>query len=74
MKTETCVEGEGWAGGHDLRVGVKGSMKKETHWVPDPRDQPADDLLDVSCTGRFLGGSWETMGLLGSCALSAGLA
>lgn len=68
VKTEVCVGGGEWAGGHDLRAGVKGGVKKETHGVPDR------DLLMISwmspvqeVPGRLLGG------LLCSCAISAGL-
>lgn len=33
------VGSEEWAGGCDLRVGVKGDVNKETHWIHD-RDLP----------------------------------
>lgn len=56
VKTEMCVGGGGWAGGHDLRVGVKRGVKKKTHWVPDR------ELLMISWMSPVQEGSWEVPG------------
>lgn len=56
VKTEMCVGGGGWAGGHDLRVGVKRGVKKKKHWVPDR------ELLMISWMSPVQEGSWEAPG------------
>lgn len=58
MKTEMCVGGVGWAGGHDLRAGA---VKKETHGVPDR------DMLMISWMSPVQEGSWEAPGRPWAC-------
>lgn len=55
------MEVQGGAGGHDLRVGVKGGVKKETHWVTDR------DLLMISWMSPVQEGSWEAPGRQWAC-------